>query len=94
MKKFSVALLSISLLVPSVKSVQASAKDELHAQYELHCNRISDINEHVPVLKNLAEECSSAMEIGIRSMVSSWGIFQGLAENSTTVRSYVGVDLN
>lgn len=70
------------------------AQNQLRAIYNLHCNRVSDINEHVPVLKNLATECSSVMEIGIRSMVSTWGALQGLSENSSAIRSYMGIDLN
>lgn len=32
----------------------------------------SDINEHLPTLKKLAEECSSVVEMGVRWVVSTW----------------------
>lgn len=61
--------------------------------YEHYCQEWSDTREHLPVLRQLAIECSSVVEIGIRSMVSSWGILQGLSENPSPTRSYVGIDL-
>lgn len=38
----------------------------------------SDINEHIHTINYLAQECSSAVEIGVRKMVSSWAILNGL----------------
>lgn len=67
---------------------------ELENQYRTHCIRPSDINEHLPVLYQLAKECSSVVEIGVRSMVSTWGILKGLAESSATSPSYIGIDLH
>lgn len=66
----------------------------LHHQYQKTCNETSDIFEHVPVLRHLAMQCSSVVEIGLRTMNSSWGILKGLSENGSSVRSYVGIDLN
>lgn len=66
---------------------------ELHTLYQKACTNYSDIHEHIPVLKNLAEECSSTIEIGVRSMVSTWGILQGLAENNHLDKSYLGIDI-
>jgi len=57
------------------------AQLELKYKYEFACSQPSDINEHVPVLCSLATECSSVVEIGLNSMVSSWGILKGLSEN-------------
>lgn len=65
----------------------------LSQQYEKSCSIPSDINEHVPVLRALAKECSSVIEIGVRDMVSSWGILQGLSENGSSSRSYLGIDI-
>lgn len=65
----------------------------LQQQYEYHCNTPSDIYEHIPVLRQLSQECSSAVEIGVRSMVSTWGILLGLAENNQSERTYLGIDL-
>ena len=68
-------------------------REELTKLYEQHASTPSDINEHVPVLRKLAKECSSVVEIGIRSMVSTWGIVLGLSENTNPSRSYLGIDL-
>lgn len=65
----------------------------LRQEYEYHCNTTSDINEHLPVLRNLAKECSSVVEIGVRSLVSTWGILQGLSENGKEKPTYLGIDL-
>jgi hypothetical protein len=69
------------------------AKAELKEMYDHHCMSGSDINEHIPVLKNLAIQCSSVVEIGVRSMVATWGILYGLSENDSPISSYLGVDL-
>jgi cephalosporin hydroxylase len=68
-------------------------KTELGKMYNQAQNQTSDINEHVPVLYNLAKECSSVVEIGVRHMVSTWGLLQGLSESSAPNRSYLGIDL-
>ena len=65
----------------------------LKRQYENGCVCLSDINEHVHHLRRLAAKCSSVVEIGLRTMVSSWGILQGLSENGLSQKSYIGIDL-
>ena len=70
------------------------AKDKtLKSIYEHHSQTPSDIYEHIPVLRELAAEGSSAIEIGVRSLVSTWGILQGLSENGSPYRFYVGIDI-
>ena len=49
----------------------------------------SDIYEHVPVHRKLTEECDSVVEIGVRSMVSTWGFIHGLKSGG----KYTGIDL-
>lgn len=66
----------------------------LQAVYERHCIERSDICEHLPPLRDLARECTSVIEIGVRSMVSTWGILQGLSESSALHRTYLGIDLH
>jgi hypothetical protein len=87
----------LNFILLSNFSLQAAApnhfKELLTIQYEINCNTPSDINEHIPVLKKLASECSSAVEIGIRSIVSTWGVLEGLASSSAKTKSYVGIDL-
>jgi hypothetical protein len=68
-------------------------KRALKHQYQHYCRVSSDINEHLPVLHDLAKQCSSVIEIGLRSMNSTWGILQGLSESTATSHSYLGIDL-
>lgn len=75
-------------------SEELSPLDELHAKYQLCCERKSDINEHLPILRSLARDCVSVTEIGIRGMVSTWAILLGLAErDSLDERLYLGIDI-
>ncbi|MBA3604299.1 MAG: hypothetical protein H0W50_11845 [Parachlamydiaceae bacterium] len=71
---------------------ETRARQELTDLYEQHASTPSDINEHVPVLRKLAKECSSIVEIGLRRMVSTWGIILGLSENGASDRFYLGID--
>lgn len=87
------------LVVPLIYAIcsvcESREIDPLVHQYERACSeQPSDINEHLPLLRQLALECSSVVEIGLRNMVSSWGLLQGLSENPTHVRSYIGIDIN
>lgn len=68
-------------------------RTSFNQMYELSCVRPSDINEHVPLLRKLAKECSSVVELGVGGMVSTWGILQGLSESPFENKSYVGVDI-
>lgn len=86
-------LLSLSVLSTALYGADPIEKQELKKQFEFYCQRPSDICEHVPVLKDLASQCSSVIEIGIRSMVSTWGVLQGLSESKATCKSYIGIDL-
>ena len=71
----------------------AEENQNLAEQYLRACETPSDIYEHLPTLHSLAKECSSVVEIGVRTMVSSWGILFGLSENPSLSRSYLGIDL-
>lgn len=91
-------MISILLFLFSIHSTllygaYSATQLELKHKYEHSCQEPSDINEHVFVLRDLAKECSSVVEIGLRSMVSSWGILQGLSESPYTSRSYLGIDI-
>jgi len=52
-----------------------------------------DIGEHMPVLKQLGKECPTVVEIGLGLVISTWGLLQGLSENSALHRSYLGIDI-
>ena len=43
----------------------------------------SDINEHLPTLRDLASECKSVIEMGVRGIVSTWGFVEGLKEGGS-----------
>lgn len=66
----------------------------LESEYLKHFTEDSDLNEHLPVLRELAKQSRAAMEIGIRSIESTWGVLMGLSENGRSVKSYIGVDLD
>lgn len=87
--------LTLLLTLPCYSGIAlANPKEQLYKQYLNHCAEHSDINEHLPVLRELAKECESAVEIGIRYMVSTWAILQGLSENELGARKYIGIDLD
>lgn len=46
--------------------------------YNIYCVLPSDINEHLPILKKISEDCSHITELGVRAMVSSWAFLEGL----------------
>lgn len=45
----------------------------------------SDINEHLPILRDYARQCRCVTEFGVRWAVSSWGLLAGFPQ---TMRSY------
>jgi translation initiation factor RLI1 len=45
----------------------------LNNEYHMACENYSDIFEHVPVLHNLAKECGSVTELGVRTGISTRG---------------------
>lgn len=45
--------------------------------YLSKCNESSDINEHLPILKKYAEECSHITEFGVRGVVSTYALMMG-----------------
>jgi len=61
---------------------------ELEQAYENAKNISSDINEHLPTLRRLAEKCDTLTEMGVRWACASYGLF---AAKPKKMRSY---DLN
>lgn len=57
-----------------------------------------NIYEHIPIFreytKNLDGESITIAEIGIETIVSSWGFAMGLKDNSAKNKMLIGVDLN
>jgi hypothetical protein len=68
--------------------------EELNETYKYHCLNPSDINALLPTLEKYSRECSSILEIGVRSMVSTWAFLHGLANNNKSdPKIYTGLDL-
>lgn len=60
-------------------------KQYVSYKYLSLCETPSDINEHLPTLHQLATECNTILELGVRSVVSSWAFINGLTANLTTI---------
>jgi len=83
--------LFISLILTLTCSVSYGIT--LERIYQNKCAEPSDIHEHLHALRELAQECPIVTEIGLREMVSTWAILQGLSENPYPYRSYIGIDI-
>ena len=57
--------------------------NSLETKYVNLCNTHSDINEHLPTLKEYAQECNSVFETGVREVVSSYALLYGLVKNTS-----------
>jgi len=47
-------------------------------RYEFCRSSPSDINEHIETLMHLSRDCKHITELGVRKMVSSWAVMEGL----------------
>lgn len=50
---------------------------ELKKYYDKYCYKGSDINEHLPVLREYASECNHITEMGVREGISTWAFLMG-----------------
>lgn len=57
-------------------------------EFENAKNQKSDINEHIQVLHDLATECDTIVEAGVRYVVSTWAFIWGCACRGGRVDSY------
>lgn len=85
---------------------QVTLKQDFQSAYPLnvplltihlyHTAYPSDINEHLPILRKLAQKGSSVTEIGMRApdLVSTWSLLQGLSENPLKKRTFVAIGNN
>ncbi len=60
-------------------------KDTLEDTYLFLHNTPSDINEHLPVLKELASQSDSVVEMGVRWVVSTFAILAGKPKSLTSI---------
>ena len=70
------------------KILNADNISYIQNKYMALCNTPSDINEHLPILCQLATECSSILDlesgIGVRGIISSWALINGLLIDENT----------
>jgi hypothetical protein len=59
--------------------------EKIELIYEGHCNKPSDINEHLPTLLKYANECDHITEMGVRWVSSTWPL---LLSNPKKMISY------
>lgn len=53
--------------------------------YKQLCDTPSDINEHLPTLKALTEECETVTEMGVRYCVSTFAFLEGKPKKLTSI---------
>ena len=58
------------------------------------CNNPSDINEHLPTLRNYASKCTHVTECGVRGVTSSWAFAAGLEGKPRARLVQVDLDTN
>ena len=49
------------------------------------CEQSSDINEHLPTLRDLSLECNHITEMGVRGIVSTWAFVEGLKKGGKLI---------
>ena len=54
----------------------------IQSKYDFYCEQTNDINEHLPTLFKYATECESVIELGVRTVISSWAFVCGLLQNN------------
>ena len=59
--------------------------DKTAQKYNMLSRTPSDINEHLPTLRRYASDCDSVFETGVRGVVSSWALLDGLISRSNGV---------
>ena len=52
-----------------------------------------DIHEHLPTLREYASKCETVVEMGVRSVVSTWAFLKGLSESGGTIKKLTSVDI-
>lgn len=71
----------------------SSHVEELKKLFERARSEPSDINEHLDVLRNVARDCSSVLELGTRTGVSTIAFLSGLVESESVTKNLVCCDL-
>lgn len=57
----------------------------MNSLYLTHCNTGSDINEHLPTLKQYGETVKTITEMGVRDVVSTWAFLESKPERLISI---------
>lgn len=57
----------------------------INEYYIAECRSTSDINQHLPILLELANECETVTELGLRWVVSTWAFLNSNAKKITSI---------
>jgi len=72
--------------------------EKIIKKYNEFCQTPSDINEHLKTLKKYGEECENIVEMGVRTIVSTWAFLSSNPKNMTSIDllhpSAFGADIN
>ncbi len=68
--------------------------EQILNNYQYMCNQISDINEHLPILKKYGEDCEHITEMGIRYIVSSWAFLASKPKKMVCYDNLIGLNMN
>ena len=60
----------------------------LEHKYNWASEVASDIHEHIPTLKRYAEGCDTVIEMGMRNIVSTWGLMAGKPNKLISIDLY------
>ena len=66
-------------------NLKLTVEDLLEFNYNFACTNRSDINEHIPVLTEYANECNHITEFGTRTGVSTWA---WIGSKAKTIRCF------
>ena len=67
---------------------------KLENKYRELCTTPSDINEHLPTLFYYSSKCQSAIELGVRGVISTYAILYGLLLNSNNKKKLLLNDID
>lgn len=68
--------------------------DEILKKYNHLCSIESDINEHLPILKEYGEKCEHITEMGVRYVVSTWAFLASRPKKMISYDILDGLDMN
>lgn len=83
----------IKISFMNASSSAAHPSSLLDTLYQEALTKPSDVRDHIADHVRLAQDCDVVMEIGVRGMISTWGILYGLNHNKRSRKKYIGVDL-